>query len=267
MLRWCGVLFSQECDDVGDDIRAHKHSVFYLIHPPCNPPHIFPTTHTIFPQLWWSTAPLSLQSTLWTILEDLPSDLPLLLLATADCTTQDLLTTCPEALQLFASYGSGVYALGSPGEEARRAFFEPLCEAMVQPPQPPREAAVAPAAVREGGWVGGDGGNGWVDGEDVWMRGMGGWLGGCVDVYTHPLIHPSSHPPLQLPIAPDEAQREAQHAAQEAARAARAAYEGDQAVLRALRQALREVTYRLIADRRWQTFVHPVEDPEYWAKV
>lgn len=89
-------------------------------------------------------------------------------------------------------------------------------------------------------------------------------------INMHPPPFPPNTPPPnnpQLPIAPDEAAREAQHAADEAARAARAAYEGDQAVLRALRQVLREVTYRLIADRRWQTFVQPVEDPEYWAKV
>lgn len=71
----------------------------------------------------------------------------------------------------------------------------------------------------------------------------------------------------QLPLAPEEAAREEQEAAEATARAARAAYERDQGVLRALRQSLREVTYRLIADRRWATFVQPVEDPEYWAKV
>lgn len=95
------------------------------------------------PQLWWSTAPLSLQSTLWTLLEDLPSDLPLLLLATADCLVHELAEDCPEALQLFASYGSGVYALGSPGAEARSAFFKPLCEALAAPPAPPTTAAEA----------------------------------------------------------------------------------------------------------------------------
>ena len=35
-------------------------------------------------QLWWRTAPASLRATLWMLLADLPPDLPLLLLATAD---------------------------------------------------------------------------------------------------------------------------------------------------------------------------------------
>lgn len=35
-------------------------------------------------QLWWASAPASLRATLWMLLADLPPDLPLLLLATAD---------------------------------------------------------------------------------------------------------------------------------------------------------------------------------------
>jgi hypothetical protein len=35
-------------------------------------------------QVWWDTAPSSLRATLWMLLADLPPDLPLLLLATAD---------------------------------------------------------------------------------------------------------------------------------------------------------------------------------------
>lgn len=87
--------------------------------------------------------------------------------------------------------------------------------------------------------------------------------GACVVVVCRSSIPPC----VQLPLAPEEAAREAQAQAEAAARAARVAYERDQGVLRALRQGLREVTYRLIADRRWQTFVQPVEDPDYWSKV
>ena len=36
-------------------------------------------------QLWWQTAHASLRATLWMLLSDLPPDLPLLLLAVADC--------------------------------------------------------------------------------------------------------------------------------------------------------------------------------------
>ena len=35
-------------------------------------------------QLWWDTAPPSLRATMWMLLVDLPTDLPLLLLASAD---------------------------------------------------------------------------------------------------------------------------------------------------------------------------------------
>ena len=35
-------------------------------------------------QLWWETAPPSLRATLWMLLADLPGDLPLLLMASAD---------------------------------------------------------------------------------------------------------------------------------------------------------------------------------------
>lgn len=107
--------------------------------------------HHTTTQLWWSTAPLSLQSTLWSVLEDLPSELPLLLLATADCMVADLAADCPEALQLFASYGSGVYALGSPGAEARSAFFKPLCDALAAAPVAPSHTVEAVPEVR---WCG-----------------------------------------------------------------------------------------------------------------
>ena len=36
-------------------------------------------------QLWWQTAGASLRATLWMLLADLPPDLPLLLLAVAEC--------------------------------------------------------------------------------------------------------------------------------------------------------------------------------------
>lgn len=43
-----------------------------------------PPTWTPPLQVWWDTAPSSLRATLWMLLADLPPDLPLLLLATAD---------------------------------------------------------------------------------------------------------------------------------------------------------------------------------------
>lgn len=53
-------------------------------------------------QLWWETAPASLKATLTMLLADLPQDLPLLLLATADSPADELEA---EALKLFSSGG------------------------------------------------------------------------------------------------------------------------------------------------------------------
>lgn len=46
-----------------------------------------------------------------------------------------------------------------------------------------------------------------------------------------------------------------------------ARYEEDQAALRALRMALRDLTYRLLSNRKWEWFAEPEEDPEWWEKV
>ena len=51
-------------------------------------------------QLWWETAPASLRATLSMLLSDLPQDLPLLLLATADVPLAELDS---DALKLFGS--------------------------------------------------------------------------------------------------------------------------------------------------------------------
>jgi len=53
-------------------------------------------------QLWWETAPASLRATLTMLLSDLPPELPLLLLATADVPLADL---DADALKLFGSGG------------------------------------------------------------------------------------------------------------------------------------------------------------------
>lgn len=70
----------------------------------------------------------------------------------------------------------------------------------------------------------------------------------------------------QLPKAPEAeaAAAAADAAAREAAE--RAARQADVAALRALRMGLRDVTTRLLCDRRWRAFAEPVtpeEDPEY----
>ncbi|KAL0036308.1 hypothetical protein WJX77_001773 [Trebouxia sp. C0004] len=84
-------------------------------------------------QLWWDTAPASLRATLTMLLSDLPSELPLLLLATADVPLTDL---DADALKLFGSGGTGMCALSEPTAAERTAFFSGLTHQLAQPPRP-----------------------------------------------------------------------------------------------------------------------------------
>lgn len=73
-----------------------------------------------------------------------------------------------------------------------------------------------------------------------------------------------------LPPAADALAAAEARAAAEAAAAGRRAYEADQAALRALRMALRDVGIRLLTDRRWRMFAAPHDadaEPEYYEKV
>eukprot|EP00798_Chlamydomonas_sp_ICE-L_P030291 gene30291-35279_t len=67
-------------------------------------------------QLWWTTAPSSLRATLWMLLQEVPPDLPLLLLATADAPLEDLE---PEIRQMF-SHESDVLLVNSPDAAGAR---------------------------------------------------------------------------------------------------------------------------------------------------
>ena len=69
-------------------------------------------------QLWWQAAHSNLRVTLWMLLEDIPPDLPLFLLATADVSDVDV---DPAALDLF---GENVYELQSPSHLDRRLYFQ-----------------------------------------------------------------------------------------------------------------------------------------------
>lgn len=73
-------------------------------------------------QLWWESAPRSLRTTLIIALKDVPSDLPLLVLATAECSLGQLPS---EVLQLFGE----VHELSAPSEKERQGMFSPLVEA------------------------------------------------------------------------------------------------------------------------------------------
>ena len=55
-------------------------------------------------QLWWQTAHASLRATLWMLLSDLPPDLPLLLLAVADCPLE-VLSKCWTSTAMRSNQG------------------------------------------------------------------------------------------------------------------------------------------------------------------
>lgn len=83
-------------------------------------------------QAWWDTAPGSLRATLWSLLVDLPPDLPLLLLASADVEPSELDN---EARALFGgAAGDGIYTLSAPTHDHRIKFFEPVSAALIIPP-------------------------------------------------------------------------------------------------------------------------------------
>ncbi|KAI8471874.1 MAG: hypothetical protein J3K34DRAFT_505681 [Monoraphidium minutum] len=158
--------------------------------------------------LWWAAAPTGLRAALLMLVEELPPELPLLLVAVADAPADELE---PEVLQLFPP--SARFELGPPSSRQRRDMFEPIFLAAAQPPPP---AAAAPPP-----------------------------------------------PPPPLPKAPDALAAAEEARARGAAAAARAAWEGEQQALRLLRMALRDVTVRLLASRKWKDWLQPPDPQEH----
>ncbi|BFG15735.1 hypothetical protein CerSpe_020090 [Prunus speciosa] len=74
--------------------------------------------------LWWETAHEQLRAVLLTLLEELPSDLPILLLATSSVPPAEVDAT---ASSIFSD--RSVYQLGKPSAEDRFLFFDRLIEA------------------------------------------------------------------------------------------------------------------------------------------
>ena len=79
-------------------------------------------------QMWWEAAHNNLRVTLWMLLEDLPADLPLFLLATADVPVTDV---DPSALDIF---DGNVFELSAPFLEDRRLLFDRARRAMMTKP-------------------------------------------------------------------------------------------------------------------------------------
>ena len=81
---------------------------------------------------------------------------------------------------------------------------------------------------------------------------------------------PKSDGVLQLPKAPEAAEALAEAARLKKDAEAKAAYEADVATVRELRMCLRDVSTKLLSDRRWRSLALPVtpqDDPEYWERV
>ena len=75
---------------------------------------------------------------------------------------------------------------------------------------------------------------------------------------------------MQLPLAPEGLVDQAEAAKAKKQAEARRRWEEDEAALRSLRMALREITTKLLCTRQWKEFWEPVdpeEDPEYYTQV
>ena len=78
------------------------------------------------------------------------------------------------------------------------------------------------------------------------------------------------HCDMQLPVAPEGLAMQAEVAKAKEEAEARRRYEEDEADLRSLRMALREITTKLLCTRQWKEFWEPVdpeEDPDYYTQV
>lgn len=84
--------------------------------------------------MWWESASESLRTTLIIALKDIPSDLPLLVLATAENRLEGL---PPEVTELFGD----VVELSAPSEQHRKALFEPIIREVVTKPRRTESAA------------------------------------------------------------------------------------------------------------------------------
>ena len=82
-------------------------------------------------RLWWESASATLRATLLTLLDDIPPNLPVMLIATSDCEKKDLDEEFAEA---FAS-SQRSYALTKPNEAERKEFFEAIVSASLNAAQ------------------------------------------------------------------------------------------------------------------------------------
>ncbi|KAJ6663155.1 hypothetical protein lerEdw1_010748 [Lerista edwardsae] len=90
--------------------------------------------------LWWETVGRTLQATFTTLLQNIPSFAPVLLLATSDLDHEDLPN---EVQELFAKDYGEVFNVVLPSDEERRKFFEDLVlHQAVKPPASKKKAVM-----------------------------------------------------------------------------------------------------------------------------
>ncbi|XP_043838126.1 ATPase family AAA domain-containing protein 2 isoform X2 [Dromiciops gliroides] len=119
-------LFSLPDKDVIREAKRTAPSIVYV-------PHI---------HLWWETVGLTLKATFTTLLQNIPSFAPVLLLATSDVQH----TTLPEEVQeLFISDYGEVFNVQLPGGEERTKFFEDLILNQAAKPPASKKKAVLQA--------------------------------------------------------------------------------------------------------------------------
>ncbi|NWS44732.1 ATAD2 protein, partial [Probosciger aterrimus] len=152
---------------------------------------------------WWEAAGATLKATFITLLQNIPTFAPVLLLATSDVHHTDL---PKEIKDLFNDNHEEVFKIQLPDKEEREMFFEDLIVNQVaKPPAPKPNAAWRPLE--------------------------------------------------ELPVAPPPKPRQLTEEER------RQLEEQEEDTLRELRIFLRDVTHRLVIDRRFRAFSKPV-DPE-----
>uniref|UniRef100_A0AAR2J466 ATPase family AAA domain-containing protein 2 n=1 Tax=Pygocentrus nattereri TaxID=42514 RepID=A0AAR2J466_PYGNA len=121
----------ESCAQVFREARRSVPSVIYM-------PHISD---------WWEAISETVKSTFLTLLLDVPSFTPILILATAESIYQQL----PEEVKCIFSRSYGeVVCLRTPGEEDRTKFFSDLILVQAARPPPRQRKKAAKQALREG---------------------------------------------------------------------------------------------------------------------
>ncbi|XP_065524978.1 ATPase family AAA domain-containing protein 2 isoform X2 [Lathamus discolor] len=154
--------------------------------------------------LWWEAVGATLKATFTTLLENIPTFAPVLLLATSDVRHVDL---PKEIKDLFNDSQEEVFKIQLPDRQERGTFFEDLIVNQVaKPPAPKPNAAWRPLE--------------------------------------------------ELPVAPPPKPRQLTEEER------RKLEEQEEDILRELRIFLRDVTHRLVIDRRFRAFSKPVDREE-----